>query len=429
MATSVPIVGTRKEFWELMERHVSKTYYHLTEEVRLPYQHNYLKSYLIEVNSLDPKAIPAYISQIKLRQTELQARIIPTDDPRLYNVIIIAKTKRKDSASTKRAVFYLEISPKSPRFWVFHTIEKSQVTDKLLGYLILKPGSRLDTPWFSTTLLVQFSEKLGELRGLGIQYKYAEVFSKIADSIETEENADSEVEEPFEKNIETEYLPVTEDVSAPHFTMRIWGEVSKTILNKFMTDKDLQTLSAISSIGIKREENHEKFILEDITYWGKFLSRGTSFLEHLETLQEVEERYFKILSEKIESELISAEKSNFGYRPKGSPFVITLKNPKLKEDPKFFESFINRVFSGKSPFRIFGIKSKVAEDEYVIYGTDLHNGDPIELEVTPEWITIHLRSIPNKKVCGNTILRFFTNIQRYYDPQAKLESEENGPIL
>ncbi len=428
MATSIPIVRTRKEFWELMERHVSKTYYHLAEETKLPYEHNYLKSYLIEVNSLDPRAIPMYIRQIKLRQTELSAEVIPTDDPRLYNVILIAKTRRRDKTSIKRAVFYLEISPQSPRFWVFHTIEKSQTTDYLLKHLILKPGSKLDSPWFSTALLLDFSEKLGELRGLGIQYKYSEVFENWFEE-EANKDKDGGFEELPEGSISPEDIPFTEGIFATEFTMRIWGEVSWRILRKFIEDEDLQKLSAISSIGIKREEDHEKFIIEDITFWGKFLSRGTSFLEHIKTIHEIESRYFRVLSEKIETELLSAEKSNFGYRPKGSPFIITLKNTELTDNPKFFDSFVNKIFSGKPPFRIFGIKSKVAKDEYVIYGTDLHNGDPIELEVTPEWITIHLRSIPNKNVCGNTILRFLTNIQRYYDPQAELESEENGPIF
>lgn len=428
MATNAPIVKTRKEFWNLMEKHVSKTYYHLTEEVRLPYEHNYLKSYLIEVNSLDPRGIPMYIRQIKLRQTELFGEVIPTDDPRLYNVILIARTRRKDKVSTKKAVFYLEISPQSPRFWVFHTIEKSQITDYLLKYLILKPGSRLDSPWFSTPLLLEFSKKLGELRGLGIQYKYSEVFGKGLEE-ESNEDKDKKFEDLPEEIISPEDIPFTEGIFATEFTMRIWGEVSRKILRKFMEDEDLQKLSSISSIGIKREEDHENFIIEDITFWGKFLSRGTSFLEHIKTIQEIENGYFRVLSEKIEAELLSAEKSNFGYRPKGSPFIITLKNTELTDNPKFFDSFVNRVFSGKPPFRIFGIKSKVAKDEYVIYGTDLHNGDPIELEVTPEWITIHLRSIPNKNVCGNTVLRFLTNIQRYYDPQAELESEENGPIF
>jgi len=49
MSENTPIFKTREEFWRFMERHISKTYHHLTEEVRLPYKHNYLKSYLISL--------------------------------------------------------------------------------------------------------------------------------------------------------------------------------------------------------------------------------------------------------------------------------------------------------------------------------------------------------------------------------------------
>ncbi len=427
MGENTPTFKTREEFWRFMERHVSKTYYHLTEEVRLPYKHNYLKSYLIEVNSLDPHQIPEYISQVKLRQTKLSAKVIPTKDPRLYNIVITALTTRGGRTTKKTATFYLDISPKLPRFWILHTIEKSQDADALLKYLIIKPGSRLDRPWFSSNLLIEFSKKLGDLKGLGIQYKYSEILGEHPPYSESEsdENVIDTPEDPFMK----EEFPYSDETLASEFTMRVWGKVSERLLNKFLKDEDLRKISALSSIGIRRESDKDSFILEDITYWGKFRTSGSSFFEHMEIIHEVERRYLELLSERIESELISAEKNSFGYYPKGSPFIITLQNTELQDNPKLFEAFVNKVFSGRPPFRIFGIKSKIAKDEYVIYGTDLHNGDPIELEITPEWIAIHLRSIPNQNVCGNTILRFFTNIQRYYDPQAILESEANGRIL
>lgn len=421
-----PLFKTREEFWRFMERHVSKTYQHIREEVKLPYKHNYLKSYLLEVNSINPFQIPEYISQIKLRQTKLFAEVHPTKDPRLFNVVITAWTKRGEKTTKKTATFYLDISPRLSRFWILHTIDKSQDADALLRYLVMKPGSRLDRPWFSSNLLIEFSKKLGELKGLGIQYRYSEILGKphsLTNSDE-EESLDTP-EDPFMRD----EFPYADEVLASEFTMRVWGKVSERLLKKFIRDEYLRQISALSSIGIKRERTKEDFILEDITYWGKFKTSGSSFFEHMEIIHEVEKRYLKLLSEQIESELISAEKTSFGYYTKGSPFIITLKNTELQDNPKLFKTFVERIFSGRPPFRIFGIKTKVAKDEYIIYGTDLHNGDPIELEVTPEWISIHLRSIPNQTVCGNTVLRFFTNIQRYYDPQAILESEANGKIL
>jgi len=122
--------------------------------------------------------------------------------------------------------------------------------------------------------------------------------------------------------------------------------------------------------------------------------------------------------EEIKANLISAEKTPFGYRPVGSPFIITLEAD--------LEELTEALSSGKPPFNIFGIRSKVAKDEYVIYGTDLENGCPIEMEVTSKWIAVHLRRIPTDRDgddCIDTLLRLFENIRKHFDENAELKAE------
>jgi len=123
--------------------------------------------------------------------------------------------------------------------------------------------------------------------------------------------------------------------------------------------------------------------------------------------------------EEIKANLISAEKTPFGYRPIGSPFIIKLNVENL-------EALTTNLSSGKPPFSILGIKSKVSEDEYVIYGTDLANGCPIEMEITSKWIAVHLRRVPDDndgEDCVDTLLRLFENIRKHFDEKAKLECE------
>ena len=127
--------------------------------------------------------------------------------------------------------------------------------------------------------------------------------------------------------------------------------------------------------------------------------------------------------EEIKANLISAEKTPYGYRPKGSPFIIAFSK---ELDP----AKLARTFScGLPPFYIFGIKSKVAKDEYVIYGTDLQNSCPIEIEVTSKWMVIHLRRFPNDndgEDCVDTLLRLFENVKAHFDEGATLKAEGGG---
>lgn len=122
--------------------------------------------------------------------------------------------------------------------------------------------------------------------------------------------------------------------------------------------------------------------------------------------------------EEIKANLISAEKTPFGYKPKGSPFIIKLNTKNL-------DDLATALSSGEPPFNILGIKSKVVDDEYVIYGTDIKNGCPIEMEVTSEWITVHLRRVPGDndgKDCVDTLMRLFENIRKHVE-NAQLECE------
>ena len=119
--------------------------------------------------------------------------------------------------------------------------------------------------------------------------------------------------------------------------------------------------------------------------------------------------------EEIIENLIRVE----GRYLKGSPFLIHLK---IDDLPNFLEHFRR----GDEVFNVFGIVSRVAEDHYVVYGTDLINACPIEFEVTNKYIVVHMRRVPNDnngKDCAETLKRFFENIRSNVDPNATIEIE------
>lgn len=128
-----------------------------------------------------------------------------------------------------------------------------------------------------------------------------------------------------------------------------------------------------------------------------------------------------VTREEIIANLISAERAPGGWRPTGSPFIIHLKNRKSLPQ-------IVTLLSGgtSSPFKIFALKSRVEDELYVLYATDLITGCPLEMEVSPKWIAVHLRRVPGDDGgdCQvNTLLRLFENVKAHIDPDAELEPE------
>ena len=103
----------------------------------------------------------------------------------------------------------------------------------------------------------------------------------------------------------------------------------------------------------------------------------------------------------------------------GAPLTIVLSK-RIDE----LDYFLNGLFSSKKPFRLWGLRKPLEPDYVKVCAIDLHNGDKIDFEITPEWLRIYLPA----KACGNTVLRLITNIQRYYDSDAYLEGE-HGRIV
>ena len=365
-------VKNRKELFEHLENIMARTYEKIKEEGKLEYEQNLLKSFIIESN--EPNLNSLKQSQSK----EFKIDIFPTEDKTLHVLNIGLKEKKK-------AVFYVDSF--NPRFWIFHTTSKSILVNTIIKKLVGVIGGKLDHPWLYTNFLDTIRKESTQVRGTGIQYKYGEVFP--------DEN--QEVEE---------------------FSMRIWGSMAQNIIEQLRRSPQLKHTLTLSSIGIKQEYNND-FVIEDITYWGRFLARGTSIQAHLEVVENIQKKYQSILSQ-IEKERITYRKREHSIKIEGRPLLITFKK-KIEDLNKFLEV----VVSSKIPFRLWGIKTFIEKDFALVIGIDLHNGDKFSMEVTPVWIRFYLP----EGACGNTVIRLVTNLQKYYDADTKLEGIENGRII
>jgi len=376
--SSLKSVSNRTELFEYLEDHMSKTYDKIKTEGELEYEQNILKTYIIESNVDIKNLKPIYEKKVKIN-------IQDTDDKSLY-ILHIEKSKEI------KATFFSDTL--NPRFWILHSIGSASSTDYLMNNLVSPIMSHLDHPWLDKKLLESIKmENSDYTRGIGIQYKYGLIFPH-------------------------------EDEIGETFTMRSWGSESENILKQLEKIDSLSHMLSLTSVGFKRnfngEINNHGTIIEDINYQSKFSVKGTSIHEHLRTINNVREKYESKLS-LIENEYNIFYKTNEkSVKISGSPLVIELKReiPELKE-------FLDVVFSSKNPFRLSGFSKFIRKDLALVAGVDLHNGDKIDLEVTPNWIRIYLQ----KGSCGNTVLRLLSNLQRYFDANAILDGGENGRII
>lgn len=75
------------------------------------------------------------------------------------------------------------------------------------------------------------------------------------------------------------------------------------------------------------------------------------------------------------------------------------------------DHFVAGLFSCKDPFRLWAVPKFVGKDFVEAEAVDLHIGEQIRLDITPDWLRLYLPS----RACGNTIARLFANLQHRYD--------------
>jgi hypothetical protein len=81
------------------------------------------------------------------------------------------------------------------------------------------------------------------------------------------------------------------------------------------------------------------------------------------------------------------------------------------------------MFSGVEPFRLWGVPVEVGPKAFRVRAVDLHVGETVDFEVFPEVIRVYLPS----GGCGNSIIRYYTNLQHTFD--AKVSAESAGERL
>lgn len=383
-------VKDRQQMAQVLNERMTRTYSALSERQELEPDTSLVKTYLIEAHlpesaeSEKALALAEKVFSQKFFAGKSQVKIFRAEEPTLISV----EMRTKD----EHWVTYVDFT--NSRYWIIHSFASSNSMDWMIQRLI-KTSPELDRAWLSADFL-EYISKLGLFRGLNLDYDRRKLF--FAD-------------ESKSSKVPLEYLK-----------MQLWGDKAADVLRVLRAKGAFPHETTLSKVKIKfsldGEENSD-FSLDDIKYDGKITARGTSFQSHISLMTHIYEKYasqiYKI--ENIFAIMPHYEGGRLSLA--GEPINIVFKRP--IED---LINFCENVFSSSEPFRLCGVPIQLTKKLVRVQAFDIHIGSPLNFEISPEFIRIYLP----QGSCGNSILRFYTNLQHHYDSLIRAE-DGNGEAI
>jgi hypothetical protein len=173
--------------------------------------------------------------------------------------------------------------------------------------------------------------------------------------------------------------------------------------------EDLETLRAFTRFGQRaavenltwrRREREEGFIHDSVWANGKVVAYGTSWAQHLATVDTLRQRYRSILEELEQSSRLRWEEGAYA----GSNAQVDLSASEVYDPRALLES----VTSGREPFRLLG-QVRETEQGWAASAIDLHTRGRVALEMHGFVLNIYLSS----DACANIFLRLLVNLEHY----------------
>jgi len=193
--------------------------------------------------------------------------------------------------------------------------------------------------------------------------------------------------------------------------LRLWGSSAAAVLESLRESRALMHSLALSSIRLKYwlPEFEDEAIIDNFTFDGKVTALGKSFISHINLVSKVYSDYVKTIRSIEEEFPIQFIPEDGIPTLEGHPIIVSLTRELIN-----IPNFISRVFSSALPFRLWGLPEIIEDDFARVYAVDLHIGHKLMFEIAKDFIRIYLPA----GTCGNTIARFYTNLQQYYDSMA-----------
>ena len=330
--SQLPKIQTQKEFMDTLYDRINPPRIP-TEDGSIAGKPTELKTYLIENNS---ELLQEFYTE------DLRVEI---DQTGLDHIKILTLTDQKESEN--KLQFYLDKSDK--RFLVFHTFELARSVTPMIKRLINSEKFEFDSAWLSSSLLKDISHKSGN-QDHGFSVDHTDYFQK--DEIEDEDK------------------PIKPDTFS---RMDISGKQSEKILQLLKKDKEIEQILGYDKITIGRGTKGNG-VIDDLTFFGRFsVVKGKSIDDHISLVNIVKKDYTEEIHE-IEKFRLYGDSNTKSIEGKPFDFIFD----RNVED---WDLFLDRIFNAKSPFRIWGIKSKIGDGFYRVLGVDTHTGHPLDIEV------------------------------------------------
>ena len=353
----LPPVQTNKEYMDYLESMIGQTRTNGRSKKGRPHD---FKTYIIESDEDFPQNFTCGNILIEIHNTGLD------------HVKILSALYKE-----KKLQFFLDVSDK--RFYTLHTNEDSIDVRNIIDVLTNDHSHTFDNTWFYSSMLKKFSTKEGnKFNGLKISHN-SEKFSFMPNKNESD-------------------LQVT-----------VGGSDAVIFQDLIKDNKELSRKAAYQTIRILRGSSQES-IQDDVHSNGYFaIKHGKSIQNHLYLVNSCKEEYSNLINT-IEYNSIGRKNIDGKVLFDGDSFDFEF-NHEIED----LELFINKMFNSTKPFRLWGLKTKIADDYYKVTAVDLHMGSPINFDISKNTMRVYLY----KGNCGNTILRLFTNLQIYFDSNLK----------
>jgi hypothetical protein len=373
-------INSKKELFDYLQLNVSSSYKQLLDTQKLEYDSHLLKTFLLEHNIPNDGNIEFFITN-SFSFSEGGRDILPvvkrTSDDDLFFIHF-----------NGIADIYLDTSHK--RIWNLYSLSNSKNLDRIVSRV--SSSTYFDKTWLYHEFLLGLRDRDHTItRGFGLNFDYRK----------------------FE--IDEELSPVLK--------MQLSGmNTSSKVFNILSDVEELKSSFTLSKIKLKtyNDDSSDSFILEDVHYHGKVTSRGNDLTQHISNILGIKKSYLNKLNN-IETKYRIGWRSIDGrLHIEGYPIYF------VKKDKQYIDvdSVCEKIFDGKNPFKLYGKPVNIPGGKSVnVY--DLHIGEIFDIQVFPDMFVFYL----NKEVCGNTILRFYSNLQHSFSNSYSVQNDNEESLL
>lgn len=205
--------------------------------------------------------------------------------------------------------------------------------------------------------------------------------------------------------------PVADELA--DLRLRVKGHAAANVLQ--LIEDQYSAAVSFSGVAFRVADPELGTVRELVHRDGMFRATGDDFGFHQAIVRRVIQRYRRFV-EAVEQRALRWEPLAVGgARLVGGPVVFRFSRPVPD-----LGLFLSQLFSSREPFRLWGIPEMTSETSAEVEAVDLHVGQQLRFDVTPEWMRVYLFD----GGCGNTVARLAANLQHHFDGALSIVDDE-----